>query len=64
MYRSVGKNVKRVKKAYHWLSQEQLKAAIAYYSVYPEEIDRLVERNKSWTRKKIQERYPFMASRS
>jgi uncharacterized protein (DUF433 family) len=64
MYRSVGKNVKRVKKAYHWLSQEQLKAAIAYYSVYPEEINQLIKRNESWTKKKIQERYPFMVSRS
>jgi uncharacterized protein (DUF433 family) len=64
MYRSVGKNVKRVKKAYHWLSQEQVKVALSYYSAYPEEIDRLIERNESWTKKKIQERHPFMGSRS
>ena len=63
-YKSVGKNIKRLKKAYHWLSQEQVKAALSYYSVYPKEIDRLIERNQSWTEKKIQERHPFMGSRS
>jgi uncharacterized protein (DUF433 family) len=63
-YKSVGKDLKRLKKAYHWLSQEQVKAALSYYSAYPEEIDRLIKRNESWTKKKIQERHAFMGSRS
>jgi len=63
-YKSVGKDLKRLKKAYHWLSQEQLKAVLSYYSAYPEEIERLIERNESWTKKKIQERHPLMSSRS
>ena len=63
-YKSVGKGLKRLKKAYHWLSQEQVKAALSYYSAYPEEIDRLIERNESWTKRKIQERHPFMSSGS
>jgi len=63
-YKSVGKDLKKLKKAYHWLSQEQVKAALSYYSAYPEEIDRLIERNESWTKKKIQERHPLMSSRS
>ena len=63
-YKSAGKDLKRLKKAYHWLSQEQVKAALGYYSVYREEIDRLIERNEGWTKKKILERHPFMGSRS
>jgi uncharacterized protein (DUF433 family) len=63
-FKSVGKDLKRVKKAYHWLSQEQLKAALGYYSVYPQEIDRLIERNESWTKERIEERHPLMGSRS
>jgi uncharacterized protein (DUF433 family) len=63
-YKSVGKDLKRLKKAYHWLSQEQVKGALSYYSAYPGEIDRLIERNESWTKKKIQERHPLMSSRS
>jgi len=64
VFKSVGKDLKRVKKAYHWLSQEQLKAALGYYSVYPQEIDRLIERNESWTKERIEERHPLMGSRS
>ena len=45
-YKSVGNDLKRLKKAYHWLSQEQVKAALSYYSAYPEEIDRLIDRNE------------------
>jgi uncharacterized protein (DUF433 family) len=63
-YKSVGKDLKKLKKTYHWLSQEQVKAVLSYYSAYPEEIDRLIERNESWTKKKIQERHPLMSSRS
>ena len=63
-YKSVGKDLKKLKKAYHWLSQEQVKAVLSYYSAYPEEIDRLIERNESWTKKKIEERHPLMSSRS
>jgi uncharacterized protein (DUF433 family) len=64
VFKSVGKDLKRAKKAYHWLSQEQLKAALGYYSVYPQEIDRLIERNESWTKERIEERHPLMGSRS
>ena len=63
-YKSVGKDLKKLKKACHWLSQEQVKAVLSYYSAYPEEIDRLIERNESWTKKKIEERHPLMSSRS
>ena len=63
-YKSVGKDLKRVKKAYHWLSQEQIKVALSYYSAYPKEIDQVIERNESWTKKKIEERHPLMSSRS
>jgi uncharacterized protein (DUF433 family) len=63
-YRSVGQNVERLKKAYHWLSAEQLRAAIGYYMTYPEEIDQLINQNEGWTEKSLKERYPFMSSRS
>jgi uncharacterized protein (DUF433 family) len=47
-YRSVKEDMKRLKKAYHWLSQEQLRAALGYYFVYPQEIDQQVEQNERW----------------
>jgi len=59
-YRSVKEDFKRLKKAYHWLSGEQLKAALGYYAIYPKEIDRLIEQNEEWNDERLRERYPFM----
>jgi uncharacterized protein (DUF433 family) len=63
-YKSVKEDFKRLKKAFHWLSAEQLKAAIGYYAIYPQEIDRLIEQNEQWNDEKLRGRYPFMRSSS
>jgi len=63
-YQSVKKDLKRLKKAYHWLSQEQLRVALGYYSTYPQEIDRQIEQNERWDEEKVRERHPFMNSPS
>ena len=63
-YQSMKEDLKRLQKAYHWLSAEQLKAALGYYAAYPQEIDRLIEQNEQWNDEKVQERYPFMRSSS
>jgi len=59
-YQSVKKDAGRLKKSYHWLSAEQLRAALAYYSAYPQEIDRQIEKNQRWSQEEIRKRYPFM----
>ena len=33
-YKSVNENFKRLKKAYHWLADQQLRAAVGYYQAY------------------------------
>ena len=63
-YKSVKEDFKRLQKAYHWLSGEQLKAALGYYVIYPQEIDRIIEHNEQWNDEKVRERYPFMRSSS
>jgi uncharacterized protein (DUF433 family) len=60
-YQSVKKDAGRLKKTYHWLSPEQLRAALAFYSAYPEEIDRQIEKNKRWNQEEVRKRYPFMS---
>jgi uncharacterized protein (DUF433 family) len=62
VYKSVKEDFKRLKKAYHWLSGEQLKAALGYYAIYPKEIDRLIEQNEQWNDERLRDRYPFMRS--
>ena len=59
-YISVNNNFPRLRKAYHWLSDQQIQAAIGYYTAYRDEIDRLVEQNESWNRKTIVDDYPFL----
>jgi len=61
-YKSVKEDFKRLKKAYHWLSGEQLKAALGYYAIYTQEIDRLIGQNEQWNEERLQEHYPFMRS--
>lgn len=60
-YNSVNHNFKRLQNAYHWLTEQQLRAAIGYYSLYREEVDRQIEQNESWSPKKILKDYPFLS---
>jgi len=60
-YQSLKKDAGRLKKTYHWLSPEQLRAALAFYSAYPEEIDRQIEKNQRWNQEETRKRHPFMS---
>jgi hypothetical protein len=57
----VKKEAGRLRKSYHWLSDEQLRAALAFYSAYPEEIDQQIEKNQRWNQEEIRKRYPFLS---
>jgi len=59
-YKSLGKNLHRLHRAYHWLTDQQLKSALGYYKAYPEEIDRLIAVNENWTPERIHKRHPFL----
>lgn len=61
-YQGVERDVERLHRAYHWLSEPQLRAALGYYAAYPEEIDRQVARNAVWTKDRLAERYPSLAA--
>jgi len=59
-YRSVNQDFSRLQKAYHWLTEQQLRAAIGYYTAYRGEIDQLIKRNESWSRESVAKRFPFL----
>jgi len=59
-YIGVKQNIKRLQKAYHWLTEQQLGAAIGYYALYCEEIDQQIEQNESWSKDRIIENYPYL----
>jgi uncharacterized protein (DUF433 family) len=60
-YRSVNQDFSRLQKAYHWLTEQQLMAAIGYYTAYREEIDEVIERNESWSGETVAKRFPFLS---
>lgn len=62
-YRSVEKSWDRLKEAFHWLSEAQLRAALAYADAYPDEIEERIRRNEQWTATVVWQRYPFMSPR-
>ena len=61
-YKSVGKDLKRLAKAYDWLTDQQVKAVLSYYMQYADEIDSLISENEGWGTEKIKKKYPFLAA--
>ncbi|MDI6743858.1 MAG: DUF433 domain-containing protein [Thermodesulfovibrionales bacterium] len=59
-YKSVSKDFNRLQKAYHWLTEQQLRSAVGYYKAYTEEIDRIIKQNDELTGEDVHKRYPFL----
>jgi len=59
-YQRLNQDFNRLKKAFHWLTPDQLRAALGYYAAYPEEIDELIDRNRDWTSQILKKRHPLM----
>lgn len=63
-FKEAGEDYSELQKVYHWLSEPQLRSALAYYALYPEEIDARVMRNKNLTLDKVYKRFPFLAKKA
>lgn len=59
-YKSVGGDYGRLEESYPWLSGPQLRAALVYYELYPEEVDARIEREESWTPERVRREFPFL----
>jgi uncharacterized protein (DUF433 family) len=60
-YEGVNENFKRLQRAYHWLTGQQVRAAIGYYTTYPEEINRQIKLNESWSKETVAKDYPYLS---
>lgn len=49
----------RLRAAFHWLSDQQLRSALAYADAYPEEINRRIQLDDAWTPERLYRTYPF-----
>lgn len=61
-YKSLDRDVARLRKAYHMLSDVQFRAALGYYAAYPEEIDRRIALDERWTKERLLAEYPFLVA--
>ena len=59
-FRDMGESWDALREGYHWLSENQLRSALAYAQAYPEEIDEEVREANAWTEEKVWATYPFM----
>ena len=44
-----GRDFEDLRRNYEWLTEAQLRSALRYYELYPEEIDARLERERRWT---------------
>lgn len=45
--------------AYDWLTDAQRRAALNYYALYPDEIDRRLAAEERWTAERMRDELPF-----
>jgi uncharacterized protein (DUF433 family) len=60
-FKGLDENYKKLKEAYHWLSDQQIRSALSYYALYPDEIDAKITHNENITQEKIIKRFPFLS---
>lgn len=58
-YREVEGDWVKLQAAYHWLSERQLRSALAYAEAYSDEIERALAEDAGATPEEVWRRYPF-----
>ena len=62
-WQACGQDEVQLAKHYPWLTQPQLRAALAYYQLYPEEIEARLAREQQWTPERVRRELPFAVPR-
>ncbi|MQA89493.1 MAG: DUF433 domain-containing protein [Gemmatimonas sp.] len=63
-WREGGESYEELVRNYPWLSEAQLRAALGYYELYPEAIDRRLEREERWTPERVKRELPLATPRA
>ena len=58
-WREIDEDAGELARSYPWLSEMQLRAALGYYRLYPDEIDARLEREAAWTPERVRRELPF-----
>ena len=59
-FREMDQDQDRLRTAYHWLPEQQLRSALAYAEAYADEIEQRLDGDSEWTPERVWETYPFM----
>ena len=54
----MGERYDKLKETYHWLSDQEIRAALSFYALYPDEIDERIACNEGLTGEKVPKRFP------
>jgi len=60
-FKGVKEDYEQLKTAYHWLSDAQIRSALSYFALYPEEIEEIIDQNERITESQVLKRFPFLA---
>lgn len=63
-WRASAKDFDQLRQSYAWLTEPQLRAALAYYELYPEEIDARLRREAEWTPERVASDLPYARPRN
>jgi uncharacterized protein (DUF433 family) len=63
-WQASAKDFGQLRQNYGWLTEPQLRAALAYYDLYPHEIDARLEREAQWTPERVANDLPFSRPRN
>lgn len=63
-WREGGKSYETLRQNYPWLSEGQLRAALAYYELYSAEIDSRLDREALMTPERVWQEFPFLKPRN
>ncbi|HUG39971.1 MAG TPA: DUF433 domain-containing protein [Longimicrobiales bacterium] len=62
-WKEVGRNYERLRAAYEWLTEPQLRAALSYYEMYSAEVESQLDRESQLTLERVQRELPFTKAR-
>ena len=60
-FKGLGENYDKLKETYYWLSDPQIRSALTYYALYPDEIDEKITLNEDITQEQVIKRFPFLS---
>jgi len=60
-FKGLGEDYNKLKEAYHWLSNQQIRSALSYYALYPDDIEERITRNDNITQEQVIKRFPFLS---